>query len=356
MKDQMSIAPGSRFGVFEIEVPLGAGAMGEVYRARDTRLDRLVAITFVGAAAGDETARRRFQQEAKAASSLNHSNIAVVFEAGEFNDRQYLVTEYIDGGTLADWARQTKPSWRSAIDLLIGVADGLAAAHDAGILHRDIKPDNILVTRRGVAKLVDFGIAKLIQPASVTSLTKTVDVRTSPGVVIGTVAYMSPEQASGSAVDGRSDLFSFGVVLYELLAGRRPYDGKTDLEQLYARVHGPSPRIGDAGRNMPPTLRVVVEKLLEKDPAERYQSARDLVVDLRRIVRDAALPQPQAATPARWTTPFAYAAIACALAIVAASLWALNKREAGGDTNYSTPPMTGTIHVSQEAVAAALTV
>jgi eukaryotic-like serine/threonine-protein kinase len=290
MTHQPSIAPGTRIGFFEVEAPLGAGGMGEVYRARDTRIDRVVAIKLRAPTLADDAARRRFHQEAKTASSLSHPNIATLFEAGEFDDRQYLVTEYVDGGTLAEWARTTRPSAKAIIELLVGVADGLATAHEAGILHRDIKPDNILVTRRGVAKLVDFGIAKVVGEAADAPLTKTTDVRTSPGAVIGTVAYMSPEQAGGSPLDGRSDLFSFGVVLYELLAGQRPYAGKTDLEQLYARVHGPSPRIADVRRNLPDALRLVVDKLLEKAPADRYQSGRDLVVDLRRVVRDDAPP------------------------------------------------------------------
>ena len=337
-----SLQPGTRIGVFEIDALLGAGGMGEVYRARDTRLDRDVAIKFLTAPVGDETARRRFQQEARTASSLNHPNIAMVLEAGEFNDRQYLVTEYVDGGTLADWARATKPSWKTAIDLLTGVADGLAAAHDAGILHRDIKPENILITKRGTAKLVDFGIAKFIHASRTASLTKTVDVGTSPGVIVGTVAYMSPEQASGSAIDTRSDLFSFGVVLYELLAGRRPYEGKTDLEQMYARVHGSSPRLGDIGRGVPEPLRLLVEKLLEKDPADRYQSAHEVVVDLRRMLRDDALAPLDAAQSSRSRTRMLSFAALAALVIVAAGVWALNRpwsRVTQTSDVTATPPM-----------------
>src|SRR5262245_32161375 len=210
----MALAPGTRLGPYEIQAPLGAGGMGEVYRAHDTRLNRPVAIKFLSADTADARARRRFQQEAQTASSLNHPHILTVFEAGEWEDRHYLVTEFVDGGTLKDWAAAERRTWRQIADLLVGVADGLAAAHGGGILHRDIKPENILVTKNGYAKLADFGLAKLAEVGE-TDLTRTV-VPTRQGVLVGTIAYMSPEQASGKPLDARSDIFSFGVVLYEL--------------------------------------------------------------------------------------------------------------------------------------------
>ncbi|MGH9678460.1 MAG: serine/threonine protein kinase, partial [Candidatus Acidiferrales bacterium] len=213
---------------------------------------------------------------------MNHPHIVTVYDAGEFAERQYLVTEFVDGGTLKTWARSAKRTWFQIIELLTGVADGLAAAHAAGILHRDIKPDNILVSRSGYAKLADFGLAKLAEVAD-NDLTRTLtEGRTRPGVLIGTVPYMSPEQASGESVDMRSDIFSFGVLLYELLAGRRPFTGTTDLQVLQAILHSaPEPLGGD----VPLPLRMSVEKALEKDPAERYQSMRDLVIDLKRATR-----------------------------------------------------------------------
>jgi eukaryotic-like serine/threonine-protein kinase len=217
------------------------------------------------------------------ASSLNHPHILTVHDAGEFEGRQYLVTEFIDGGTLKDWARAEQRTWRQIVELLVGVADGLAAAHAAGITHRDIKPANILVAKNGYAKLADFGLAKLAEAATPEDVTLTLAAElTRPGVIVGTVAYMSPEQASGRPVDARSDIFSFGVVLYELLAGRRPFAGATDLEVLKTIIHGaPQPLTED----VPVALRTVVEKALEKDPAERYQSMREMVVDLRRLTR-----------------------------------------------------------------------
>src|SRR5512134_2635940 len=159
----MQLTAGSRLGAYEIEGPLGAGGMGEVFRARDTRLNRSVAIKFLSQEVADSSARRRFQQEAETASALNHPHILTVHEAGEVQDRQYLVTEFVDGGTLKDWALRERHTWRQIVELLVGVADGLAAAHAAGIVHRDIKPDNILVSKSGYAKLADFGLAKLVE-------------------------------------------------------------------------------------------------------------------------------------------------------------------------------------------------
>ena len=258
--------------------------MGDVFLAQDTRLNRPVALKFLSSNLADESARRRFQQEAKMASALNHPHILTVHEAGELDGRQYLVTEFIDGGTLKDWATSEKPTWRQIVDLLTGVADGLAAAHTAGILHRDIKPANILVAKNGYAKLADFGLAKLAeQPALATDATRTLTAgHTRAGVVLGTIAYMSPEQAAGKPLDARSDIFSFGVVLFELLAGRRPFAGDSDVELLSAIIHTSPAPLGD---DIPLALRMVVDKALEQDPAERYQTMRDMVVDLRRLAR-----------------------------------------------------------------------
>ena len=314
---------GQRIGAYQIVSRIGAGGMGEVYRALDTRLNRPVAIKFLSPELADESARRRFQQEAKMASALNHPHILTVHEAGEFEGRQYLVTEFVDGGTLKDWARREARSWRQTADLLVGVADGLAAAHAAGMLHRDIKPENILVTMSGYAKLADFGLAKLEERSASEAATRTVTAgETRPGMVIGTIAYMSPEQASGRRLDGRSDIFSFGVVLYELLNGRRPFTGATDLEVLQTIIHGaPEP----LGEEVPLPLRMAVEKALEKEPAERYQTMRDLVVDLRRVARHSES-GPAAGAPAersrqrRWAR-LALAGAALAVLAIGAVWW-----------------------------------
>jgi len=256
--------------------------MGEVFRAIDTNLNRPVAIKFLSPGLADTAARRRFQREAQTASSLNHPHILTVHDAGEFEGRQYLVTEFVDGGTLETWAKQEKRAWRQSAELLTGVADGLATSHAAGILHRDIKPANILVAKNGYAKLADFGLAKLEEPADADRSGTVTEGRTRPGMLMGTIPYMSPEQASGGTIDSRSDIFSFGVVLYETLSGERPFTGKTELEVLQNIMHG-TPRPLPEG--VPAGLRSVVEKALETEPADRYQSMQELVVDLRRVVR-----------------------------------------------------------------------
>jgi serine/threonine protein kinase len=285
-----ALSSGTQVGVYRIEDRLGEGGMGTVYRALDTKLHRPVAIKFLSDELADAAARRRFQREAQMASSLNHPHILTVYDVGEFEGRQYLVTEFIDGGTLKDWCSE-KRSWRQIVDLLTGVADGLAVAHAAGILHRDIKPANILVAKNGYAKLADFGLAKLDEDRSPDATGTLTEGRTRPGVVLGTIAYMSPEQASGKKLDARSDIFSFGVVLYELLAGRRPFSGGTELELLKTVIHGTPPPLGE---DVPLALRMLVEKALEKDPAERYQSMRELVVDLRRLLRQKVADAPAA--------------------------------------------------------------
>jgi len=203
-------------------------------------------------------------------------------EAGEIEEQQHLVTEFIDGGTIREWAQHNKADSRQVLDLLIGVADGLACAHEAGMLHRDIKPDNILVTKSGYAKLADFGLAKLTQPPE-EDLGDAVTVsRTRPGAIIGTIAYMSPEQASGKTLDARSDIFAFGVVLYEMLSGRKPFEGATELETLQTIIHCKPKPLGDA---FPMTLRAIVERALQKEPAGRYPTMREMFVALRDIPR-----------------------------------------------------------------------
>ena len=305
-----------RLGAYVVQAPLGAGGMGVVYRALDTNLNRPVAIKFLSSALADPDARRRFQREAQTASSLNHPHILTVHDAGEFEGRQYLVTEFVDGGTLRDWTRAAKRGWRQTIELLTGVADGLAAAHQAGILHRDIKPENILITKSGYAKLADFGLAKLHEGATSDEARTVTDMRTRPGVIVGTVAYMSPEQAVGQPLDARSDIFSFGVVLYEVLAGRRPFTGASDLDVLHAVVHRAAEPLPE---DVPLPLRMVVEKALEKDPADRFQSMRDMVVDLRRVVRQSAEAPPALAARRSTSAPKWLAASAALVIVVAAS-------------------------------------
>src|SRR5580704_2268189 len=224
-----AVAAGMQIGVYKIVSQLGAGGMGVVYKALDTKLNRPVALKLLSDRLADAAARRRFQREAQTASSLNHPHILTVHDTGEWAGQQYIVTEFIDGGTLRDWTKSGEHGWRESVELVTGVADGLAAAHDANILHRDIKPANILVMKSGYAKLADFGLAKLSEEAPRSNdVTRTLtEHHTRPGIVMGTIAYMSPEQALGKPVDVRSDIISFGVVFYELLAARRPFDGRS---------------------------------------------------------------------------------------------------------------------------------
>jgi TolB-like protein/tetratricopeptide (TPR) repeat protein/predicted Ser/Thr protein kinase len=280
--DSSELRAGTTFGSYRIEGIINRGGMGIVYRALDAKFNRPVAIKFLSDDLASPTARRRFQREAQLATALNHPHILTVHDVGEYENSQYLVMEYIDGGTLKDWLRQ-KRSWRETLELLVGVADALACAHQAGILHRDIKPANILVTRSGYAKLADFGLAKLEQMAPHEATLSIAN--TSPGMVVGTIAYMSPEQASGKPLDPRSDVFSFGIVLYEALSGARPFLGNTDLELLQTIIHAPPQPIRG---EMPDGLRALIIKALEKEPARRYQSTPDMVADLRGALRDTA--------------------------------------------------------------------
>src|SRR5262245_19490321 len=323
----VSIVPGLQLGTYRIEAQLGEGGMGVVYRALDTKLQRPVAVKFLSGELSDSAARRRFQREAQMASSLNHPHIITVYDAGEFDGRQYLVTEYVDGGTLKTWVHSGQRTWLQTVELLIGVADGLAAAHQAAILHRDIKPENILVAKNGYAKLADFGLAKLAEPLPDEAATLT-EGRTQQGVLLGSVPYMSPEQASGKSLDSRSDIFSFGVVLFEMLAGRRPFEGATTLEVLEAIAHRPAPSLAQLRPDLPVILRTVIEKALEKDPVVRYQTMQELVGGRRRWTRESAA-APAAPVKGR-ASVFKWVAGAMALALVVVSVAIVLRRSPSG--------------------------
>jgi Tol biopolymer transport system component len=273
------LAAGRQLGPYEIVSLLGAGGMGEVYRARDARLGRTVALKVLSAEVASDTGRRsRFEQEARAASALNHPNILTVFDFGSQDGLTYIVTELIDGESLRDMLGRGPIPQNRLIEIAGQVADALAAAHASGIVHRDLKPENIMITRDGRAKILDFGLAKQVTPPggdSTSALT-----RTSPGTVMGTAAYMSPEQVGMTAVDHRSDIFSFGLVLHECLTGRHTFERVTAVETMTAILREEPPELPDS---VPPGLGQIVAHCLEKEPDRRFHSARDLAFALRSL-------------------------------------------------------------------------
>ncbi len=279
----MTLAVGTRLGPYEILAPLGAGGMGEVYRARDTRLGREVAVKVLPAAfSADPDRLRRFEQEARAASALNHPNILTVHDVGTHDGVPYVVTELLEGETLRECLSDGALFFRRAVDYAIQVAHGLAAAHEKGIVHRDLKPENVFVTTDGRVKILDFGLAKLMQPDTSAEGATKAPTLTEPGVVLGTVGYMSPEQVRGQAADHRSDIFSFGAMLYEMLTGRRAFRGASAVETLNAILKEEPSELPP--REISPALDHVVRRCLEKGRHERFQSARDLAFALQEVV------------------------------------------------------------------------
>jgi serine/threonine protein kinase len=283
-----TLSQGSKLGRYEIHSQIGAGGMGEVYLAHDTTLNRRVALKVLPAEVAQNKERmRRFIQEAKAASALNHPNILTIFEVGETDSVNFIVTEFIDGETLRQHMSRAQLNIREVLAIAAQVSDALSAAHEVGIVHRDIKPENIMVRRRdGYIKVLDFGLAKLNDSratpvASETAVTTI--IATDPNVVIGTVEYMSPEQARGQALDARTDIFSLGVVIYEITTGHAPFAGQTAPDVVAALLDREPPPLARYSRDVPETLEWIVSKALRKDREERYQTARELLTDVRSL-------------------------------------------------------------------------
>ena len=331
----MTIPSGSRLGPYEILSPIGAGGMGEVYRARDPKLGRDVAVKVLPAEmSADPERRHRFEQEARAASGLNHPNILTIYDIDAAGGALYIVMELIEGKTLRALIAAEPLPTKKLLDLAAQTAEGLAKAHAAGLVHRDLKPENLMVSRDGYVKILDFGLAKLTEPIAqdVSALPTAMAPPTQPGTVMGTVGYMSPEQASGQPLDFRSDQFSFGAILYELAAGKRAFQRKTNAETLTAIIREEPEPLGQLAPQAPLPVRWIVERCLAKDPEERYASTKDLARDLS-SVRDhlsetSASGSLASVEPARfrrrgWVLPAALAfAAGAGLALLAArGLW-----------------------------------
>jgi serine/threonine protein kinase/Tol biopolymer transport system component len=275
----MTLTGGTRLGPYEILSPLGAGGMGEVYRARDTRLGRDVAVKVLPSSFSDDEQRlHRFEQEACAAGALNHPNILAIHDVGRHDGSSYVVSELLEGETLRERMAGAALPQRKAFEYSLQIARGLAAAHEKGIVHRDLKPENIFITKDGRVKILDFGLAKLTEPADGQSKTDipTRRIDTDPGMVMGTVGYMSPEQVRGRAVDHRADIFSFGAILYEMLTGKRAFHGESAAETMSAILREDPPDLSQSNKNVAPALERVLRHCLEKTPEERFHSASDL--------------------------------------------------------------------------------
>jgi TolB-like protein len=324
--------PGERLGPYEIVAPIGAGGMGEVYRARDTRLGRIVAIKVLrGDVAADADRIERFEREARAASALNHPNIVTIYDVGVSGTTSYIAMEWVDGSSLRDVLASGKPQSPATVATIgAQIAEGLARAHAAGIVHRDLKPDNVMLTADGLVKILDFGLAKLIPAASDTDASlATQSAATEAGALLGTVGYMAPEQAVGGHVDFRADQFALGVILYELATGMRAFKRDSTPQTLTAIIEDDLEPVQSRNPRVPPQLARIIARALAKKPADRYESTRDLARDLKDLIHDSSTSQ-SAVVPARRMSTVAIVAAATTLVLLVAGVawWALGRRAA----------------------------
>jgi eukaryotic-like serine/threonine-protein kinase len=338
----MALSAGQKLGPYEILAPLGVGGMGEVYRARDPRLRRDVAIKVLSPEfAADADRRGRFEQEARAASALNHHNIVTIHDIGSSDSTIYIAMEFIEGRTLREMLQAGALPTRKVLELGYQIADGLAKAHAAGIVHRDLKPENVMVSKDGVVKILDFGLAKLIKTHSEEASEG--PTATHAGTVLGTVGYMSPEQASGKPLDFRSDQFSFGSILYEMATGKRAFQRNTSAETLTAIIREEVEPVERVNAAVPAPLRWLLDRCLQKEPEERYGSTRDLAQDLKNVrehLSEASVPGtttgPQLApapAPRRGVLRWALSAVAL-LGALAAGMLLENKRSGSAPPSY----------------------
>jgi Tol biopolymer transport system component/predicted Ser/Thr protein kinase len=333
----MPLTSGTKLGPYEIQAPLGAGGMGEVYRGRDTRLGREVAIKVLPEAfARDGDRLQRFEHEARLLSTVNHPNILAIHDVGQQGDLHYLVSELLEGQTLREKMAAGPLSQRRTTEYAIEMARGLAAAHEKGVVHRDLKPDNIFITKDNRVKILDFGLAKQSSlEHSESAATMTGPNPTQPGTVMGTVGYMSPEQVRGQNVDHRSDIFSFGAILYEMLSGKRAFKGESSVETMNAILKEDPPELSETGLNVMPGLERVVRHCLEKEPGLRFQSARDLTFDLESLSSLSGTSKTVAAQASRahQRNLLLIGGVAALLVAVAAAFWA------GHSTQKATEPL-----------------
>ena len=315
----MTLAAGAKLGLYEILSPLGAGGMGEVYKAKDTKLNRFVAIKVLPESlANDSDALARFEREAHAVAALNHPNILAIHDFGTDGGVAYAVMELLEGETLRARVDSAALPQRRAVEIGVQIARGLAAAHEKGIIHRDLKPENVFVTADGRVKILDFGLAKKVGPDAAETNAPTSPAGTEPGTVLGTVGYMSPEQVRGRELDARTDIFSFGAILYEMLSGRRAFKGDSHVETMNAILKEEPPEILESGRNIAPALDRIVRRCLEKSPEARFHSASDLAFDLEAVSGASVSGRAAAAgRPARRPLPRRTAMIAGTVAVAA---------------------------------------